>query len=169
MAARYGRAEVRHDRLVRALDSRFDAWALSTSSVALRDVLPLCPPETRVLAWCKSYCSWKPGVWPQHSWEPVLCKPKRPADYKTRKNVRDYVECVAHQAGFFGSKPPEFCGWLFDCLGAEPEDEFHDLFYGSGAVTKAWKQWCQIKRAGGPLFVTANATDPLLPDVGEPR
>jgi len=152
MSSRYGRREVRHDRLVAAL-LRFDAWALSTSSSALREVLPLCPQGTRVLAWCKSWCSWKPGVWPHFTWEPVLLWPKRPANYKQRSNPRDYHVGVAHQVGFFGSKPPDFCGWLFDCLGATPDDEFHDLFHGSGAVKRAWDQWCASARAGGPLFI----------------
>ncbi len=31
-----------------------------------------------------------------------------------------------------GAKPAVFCRWVFDLLGAEPQDEFTDLFAGSG-------------------------------------
>lgn len=154
MAARYGRREVNHERLIKAL-CRFDAWALSTSTSALRDVLSLCPPETRIASWCKSWCSWKPGTWPKWTWEPVLFVPRRPEDWRTRRDCpRDYLVCAAPNVGFFGSKPPQFCGWLFEMLGAEPEDDFHDLFKGSGAVTKSWKDWCRSKRCAGPLFMS---------------
>jgi len=41
--------EVNHAELIASLRSSttYDGWALSTSSKALRDVLPLCPPVTR--------------------------------------------------------------------------------------------------------------------------
>ncbi|WP_433584574.1 hypothetical protein [Microbacterium hydrocarbonoxydans] len=37
-----------------------------------------------------------------------------------------------------GAKPAVFCRWMFDLLGAEPQDEFTDLFAGSGGVMRAW-------------------------------
>jgi hypothetical protein len=37
-----------------------------------------------------------------------------------------------------GAKPAEFCRWMFDLLGAEPQDDFVDLFAGSGGVMRAW-------------------------------
>ncbi|MDD7963324.1 hypothetical protein [Microbacterium thalli] len=37
-----------------------------------------------------------------------------------------------------GAKPAAFCRWMFDLLGAEPQDEFSDLFAGSGGVMRAW-------------------------------
>ncbi|TDL43854.1 hypothetical protein [Microbacterium oleivorans] len=37
-----------------------------------------------------------------------------------------------------GAKPSVFCRWIFDLLGAEPQDEFADLFAGSGGVMRAW-------------------------------
>ncbi len=33
------------------------------------------------------------------------------------------------------------CGWLFEVMGCEPQDELHDLFPGTGAVTAAWEAW----------------------------
>lgn len=38
-----------------------------------------------------------------------------------------------------GAKPAVFCRWMFDLLGAEPQDEFTDLFAGSGGVMRAWR------------------------------
>jgi hypothetical protein len=43
--------------------------------------------------------------------------------------------------GFPGAKPDKFCFWLFEGLNLTPEDEFHDLFPGSGAVGEAWAKW----------------------------
>lgn len=37
-----------------------------------------------------------------------------------------------------GAKPAAFCRWMFDLLGAQPQDEFADLFAGSGGVMRAW-------------------------------
>jgi hypothetical protein len=38
-----------------------------------------------------------------------------------------------------GAKPAAFCRWMFDLLGAEPQDQFDDLFPGSGGVGRAWR------------------------------
>lgn len=43
--------------------------------------------------------------------------------------------------GFPGAKPERFCFWVFEGLNLTPEDEFHDLFPGSGAVGEAWEKW----------------------------
>lgn len=44
--------EVDHEALIEHLNGwkRYDGWALSTSAAALRELLPLCPPDVRVLA-----------------------------------------------------------------------------------------------------------------------
>jgi hypothetical protein len=44
-----------------------------------------------------------------------------------------------------GAKPPAFCAWLFDLIGAEPGDTFDDLFPGSGVVGKVWA----LRASGG--------------------
>lgn len=54
----YGReptyaGEVDHAALIASLEASYDGWALSTSARALRDLLPLCPPEARVCSWTK--------------------------------------------------------------------------------------------------------------------
>ncbi|WP_295837413.1 hypothetical protein [uncultured Microbacterium sp.] len=38
-----------------------------------------------------------------------------------------------------GAKPAAFCRWVFDLLGAEPQDDFTDIFAGSGGVARAWE------------------------------
>ncbi|MFJ2502566.1 hypothetical protein [Microbacterium sp. NPDC087592] len=43
-----------------------------------------------------------------------------------------------------GAKPAAFCRWMFDLLGAEPQDEFTDLFAGSGGVMRAWHAFAGI-------------------------
>lgn len=37
-----------------------------------------------------------------------------------------------------GAKPAPFIRWVFDLLGAEPQDDFTDIFPGSGGVMRAW-------------------------------
>ncbi len=130
--------EVDHAELVARL-ATFDGWALSTSSKALRSVVALCPENIRLLVWVNHNIG--------RAWEPVLVSPAR----KTPTGVLvDWinVEPEAFQwrpkpVGYvIGRKPREFCRWMFRWLGAIPgEDELHDLFPGSGAVTDAWKEW----------------------------
>lgn len=62
--------EVDHTALIRRL-STYDGWALSTSSGALRDLLPLCPPTVRVAAWHRGERPTR-SRGPLSAWEPVL-------------------------------------------------------------------------------------------------
>jgi hypothetical protein len=56
--------------------------------------------------------------------------------------MKDWFSCPVNlNAGFPGTKPVHFCKWVFKVLGMEPEDEFSDLFPGSGAVGRAWEEW----------------------------
>jgi len=123
-----------------------DGWALSLHSPALRTILPLCPPETRVTAWVKPFASFKPGVGVAYAWEPVLVYGGR---RRTREQptVRDWIAAnITLQRGLVGAKPDVFCYWLFEVLGLEPGDEFVDLFPGTGAVTRAWERFQQQMR-----------------------
>lgn len=138
----YGRdaREVNHGLLIAHLEE-FDAWALSLSSPSLTEILPLCPDGIRVGAWVKPFASFKPGVDPAYAWEPVIFKTAR-AWSRGRATCRDWISSpITMKRGTHGAKPLVFCFWLFELLGAEPEDEFFDLFPGSGAVGKAWEQW----------------------------
>lgn len=133
-------AEVDHAELLRRL-AGYDAWALSASSPSLKTILPLCPPDARIGAWVKPFSSFKPGVNPAYAWEPVIfvVGRKRGRDLPT---VRDYVSAnITLKKGCAGAKPAGFCEWLFEVLNLRPDDEFHDMYPGSGAVTAAWQAW----------------------------
>lgn len=132
--------EVDHRALIASLEaSGYAGWALSTSSRALRDVLPLCPPEARVCAWTKPI-----GVPPRtrgiHStWEPVIVVGGR----QRQPGVRDWLRAMPARGGgetLMGRKPLLFCAWLFDLLGMAPGDELVDLFPGTGVVGRAWAE-----------------------------
>lgn len=138
--------EIDHRALIARLDSDFDAWALSTSSPALRELLPTCPSRVRIAAWVKPFATWKPTVRVAYSWEPVLFVTPRVA--RGAKTWDSYRGNPVMGQTVRGSKSREFCGWMFGLIGLEPDDEFHDLFPGSGAVTDAWDWW----RHQGRLF-----------------
>ena len=144
----YDGTEVDHAALIQQLVRDYpDGWALPTNSTALHKLLPLCPPDVRVLAWVKTWSTWKKGVYPAYAWEPVLmCGGRRFGPEGTRPMIRDWISCNApmgKKSKIIGQKPEAFCLWLFDCLGAELGDQLVDLFPGSGAVTDAWKAYCQ--------------------------
>jgi hypothetical protein len=138
-------AEVDHKELIARL-SRYDAWALSLSSPTLRIILPMCPDNSRVAAWVKPFCSFKPNVNPAYAWEPVIFYGARKRT-RTDKTVRDWVSAnITLRTGCAGAKPPEFSWWLFDLLGMEPDDEFDDLYPGTGNVSLMWTEWKKQKR-----------------------
>lgn len=151
--------EVDQVALIRRLQSDFpEGWALSLHVNSLKTLLPLCD-GARVGAWVKPFAFFKPGVSPKYAWEPIIFKPLR-SDRELRKlgrnSVRDWVSANVwgttaaerRQTSLKGRKPPDFCWWLFQLLGATPDDEFHDLFPGTGAVSFSWEQWCD---AGGQI------------------
>ena len=142
----YGREEVDHAALVARLELEYpDGWALSASSPSLRLILPLCPDDVRVMAWVKPFCIFKPGVNPAYAWEPVIVRGGRKRT-RQQPTVRDWVSAnVTLKKGMSGAKPPAFCAWLFDVLGMESDDELHDLFPGTGAVSDAWDAWREAR------------------------
>ena len=131
-----------HRRLIARLSGEFpDGWALSLHVPSLRVILPMCPPDARVCAWVKPFASFKPGVRRAWTWEPIIVNGGRElAD--GCETVPDHVAAnITLRRGFTGAKPESVCYWLFRFLGVEADDEFIDLFPGSGAVTRAWHQW----------------------------
>jgi hypothetical protein len=146
-AADFDRVET-HAALIDRLSAEYDAWALCLHAPSLRQLLPLCPPDVRVCAWVKPFASYKPGVNPGYCWEPVIVRGGRPLG-RDAATVRDYVSAnITLRRGLAGAKPDAFCGWLFAFVGLTPDDEFYDLFPGSGAVGRAWDAW----RAQGRLI-----------------
>ena len=137
--------EVDHERLIAQLES-FDGWALSCSSPSLKTILPMCPDDIRIGAWVKSFASFKPNVNPAYVWEPVIFKPARGYERKAL-TIRDWIEgVITLRTGMIGAKPYYFCTWFFEILGADYDDEFYDLFPGSGAVTRSWESWSKCRQ-----------------------
>lgn len=147
-AAEYDKPET-HQRLIDRLCAEYpDGWALSLHTPSLRVILPMCPADVRVMAWVKPFASFKPGVNPGYCWEPVIVRGgrKRGKDVPT---VRDYLAAnITLRRGFQGAKPDDVIFWLLEVLGAQSSDEIHDLYPGSGAVTRAIAKW----RAQGRLI-----------------
>jgi hypothetical protein len=135
--------EVDHaDLIARLVRDYPDGWALSCSSPSLQQLLALCPPDVRVMAWVKPFAIFKPGVNPAYAWEPVVVRGGRAKRSRQEPTVRDWVSCnITLKRGLTGVKPAGFCAWLFAVLGLQAGDEFHDLFPGSGAVGAAWETY----------------------------
>lgn len=145
LASRYYRneptyaGEVDHASLIdRLMTAGYSGWALSTSARALRDILPLCPPEVRICAWMKPR-GVPPATHGLHSvWEPLIVLEGR----KLRPGHADILIAHAARGGGIlpGRKPVAFCAWLFRCLGMLPGDTLDDLFPGTGIVSAAWRE-----------------------------
>lgn len=136
--------EVDHPELIRRLSEDYDYWALSTSSTALQGVLAVCPSGVRVAAWVKPFAAFK-NQRVTFAWEPVIYV-ARGGSERSGSFLRDWVSAAPPVfrrggEGTMGEKPQEFCFWLFSLLGMRNEDELHDLFPGSGAVTEAWTSY----------------------------
>ena len=132
--------EVDHVALIEKLKT-YDAWALSATSNSLHTILPLCSDTVRIMAWVKPFSIFKPSVRTAYAWEPVLVQQGR-LRTKGQDTVRDWVSAnITLRRGVVGAKPDQFCYWLFEVLNLSPEDEFDDLFPGSGAVTRAWNHY----------------------------
>ena len=144
-----------HARLAEQLEEQYDMWALSCSTPSLQTLLPLMPKGVRVGAWVKPFAVFKPGVGVAYTWEPVIFREgrKRP---RTQPTARDWVSAnITLRKGLTGAKPIQFCDWLFDLLTLEPDDEFTDLFPGTGIVTAAWGEWRSRNRRVQMALVSA--------------
>jgi hypothetical protein len=169
----YYAGEVDHAELVDRLERDFDGWVLHTSGpacfyvqslLAERGLFPIIPGEWRggdyrVMAWVKPFAAFKRNVSVAYAWEPVLVKALRKPVVSGRIVMRDWewtrtddlasaerdfiAESITLKKGLSGVKPEKVCRWAFEMVGAELEDGMHDLFPGSGAVTAAWRTWCE--------------------------
>ena len=129
-----------HRELIHRLED-YDAWALSLHEPSLRVILPMCPDSVRIAVWVKPFASFKPGVDPAYTWEPVIYRTARKWA-RTQPTQRDHISCnITLKKGLTGAKPEKFCFWLFELLGALPDDGFTDVFPGTGGVTQAWEKW----------------------------
>jgi hypothetical protein len=142
--------EVDHAALIDRLQSEFDGWVLHAAATpeSMAILGPLVQHTgARWCNWSKSFAAFKRNVSVAYAWEPVIVKAARKPVVSKRQINRDYIlEPITMKRGLTGAKPEAVCHWAFELLGARPEDELHDLFPGTGAVTKAWRRW-QLKFA----------------------
>lgn len=142
--------EVDHGKLIDALLG-YDGWALSTHVSGLylcQRHLESCGQivneNYRVCAWVKPFAAYKRNVKVAYTWEPVIVQAARTPEPNRLPGIvcRDHIaESITMKKGLTGVKPEAFCWWLFELLGLDPDDEFCDLFPGSGAVTRALRSW----------------------------
>lgn len=138
--------EVDHEDLLTRLSENYDGWALHTASTTLPGIVLLASrlgiSDFRIMAWVKPFCAFKRNVSVAYAWEPVLVKAVRKPVVSGRMVMRDWIsESITLKRGLTGAKPEAVCRWVFEMLGAEPDDELDDLYPGTGAVTAAWRSW----------------------------
>lgn len=133
--------EVDHKALIRSMTIEYDGWALSCSMKSLQQLLAWSPPSVLVLSWVKPTTP-PMGDHRIYSWEPVILhngrKPQTPTRTSLVLSPPQFTFRERPPEHVIGEKPPGFSLWLFQAAGLTPEDEFTDLFAGSGAVAKAW-------------------------------
>lgn len=159
--------EVDHAELISRLSIEYDGWALSTNARSLRLLLPLCPPDVLVASWHRGERPTRSGR-PLNAWEPVIYWGGRidpdlelpslvdDSDASTRAAARrvDALELFSRPRltdprRVVGAKPAGFARWMFQLLGALPQDDFTDLYPGSGGILRAWNIY-----AGRPELAT---------------
>lgn len=145
--------EVDHRALVERLMDEFDGWVLHTHVPGLRmmereHILP-GGDEIRICQWVKPFAAFKRNVPVGYASEPVIVKAARkPVVSKRLTPLRDFFtsetvrENIAMKRGLTGAKPEAVVHWALEVVAARPDDELHDLFPGTGAVTSAWLSWC---------------------------
>lgn len=138
--------EVDHVALVSKLESEFDGWVLHASATpnSFATLAPLVAniPGARWMSWVKGFAAFKRNVPVAYAWEPCVVKPARKPVVSKRIVMRDWIqESITLKRGLTGAKPEAVCHWLFEVMGARPEDDLVDLFPGTGAVSRAWNTW----------------------------
>lgn len=142
-AARYyGQAEVDHEALIAGLESAYpDGWALSTAADSLPRILDLCPGDVRVFIWIRRPRPHRRRG-PHNTYEPLIVAHGRKRLITAADQKYDVLQCASrqysHPGAIVGMKPAAFAAWMFQALGALKGDTLHDLFPGSGAITRAW-------------------------------
>lgn len=153
--------EVDHAALIRRLSSDFDGWALSTNASSLQALLALCPPGVKIAAWHRG-ARYVRSLGPLSAWEPIIYSGGRLAidlapvgqdltetsSGRTERRIdsnADQPSLIHGQTArltdvdrVVGSKPAAYIRFVFDLLGARPQDEFVDLYPGSGGFSRAW-------------------------------
>ena len=140
----YNCEEIDHHKLLLDLH-QYDAWALSCSSPTLKEILsmPECPNSVRIASWVKPWCSFKPGVNPSYTWEPIIFVPSGRLVINRQTTKDHLIESCTMKKGLVGAKSINFCFWIFDLLCLSPDDDFIDIFPGTGIVGKCWESFCE--------------------------
>lgn len=148
--------EVDHKALLERLQDEYDGWVLHTHVPGLRlmERAGWLPDGVRICGWFKSFAAFKRNVSVAFAWEPVIIKACRKPVVSKRAIYRDFVEVpeaikepITLKKGLAGVKPEKVCMWAFELMGAMPTDDLHDLFPGTGAVTRAWETWKEVVTA----------------------
>lgn len=159
--------EVDHRALIYRLCDEFDGWALSLSMKSLPVIVRFCPEDVVTLAWFKPIAP-PLGDHRRYNWEPVLLRPVRrygpgyvptaliasPPQFTFRPKPETHV---------IGEKPETFCHWIFAAAGLTRDDEMHDLYPGSGAVSTAWESY-----EPGPTIKDRSPIDAARAALGDP-
>ncbi len=158
--------EVDHQALLLEL-ATFDGWALSTSARALRDVLPLCPPEARVCAWGKPIGVSSKTRGAHCTWEPLIVVVGR----RRRPGLRDWLEAQPARGGgeLMGRKPIAFVRWMLGLVGWAPGDELADLFPGTGIVGRVVRELEASAAAAGDVAEISRRRPPSTIEPGDGR
>ena len=138
--------EIDHAELIERLDRDYDGWVLHAAATprSYGIIIPIIEriPGVRICQWVKPFAAYKRNVPVAYASEPVFIKAARKPVVSKRHVSRDWIaEPITLRRGLTGAKPEKVCHWAFELLGARPEDELHDLYPGTGAVTKAWRTW----------------------------
>jgi hypothetical protein len=139
-----------HRQMIDRLVSEYpDGWAMSLHTPSLRTILPMCPEDVRVGAWVKPFAVFRPNVNPAYAWEPVIYRGGRKRG-RYEPTVRDFVSCnITLRKGLCGAKPEGFCRWVVRLLGATSEDEWDDLFPGTGVFGRVTSEPTARPACGG--------------------
>jgi hypothetical protein len=151
-----------HQALVAQLEADYDGWVIAASADSLATYLPVCPPDVRVMVWHKGNAI-PSGSRISNQWEPVIAKvPEGRRGRTVGSAVSDVLTAgISYRHNFVGSKPYPWTHWVLEVLGyQEDEDEVHDLFAGSGAVTFATSLYepptgQRCSACGGPIHQRA--------------
>ena len=118
------------------LASKYDGWAMSTSSPNLGKLVGTAEAlGARTAAWVKPFAAFKANVRIAYTWEPVLFVPARDSSKDGAPVGRDHLSTpITLRKGLTGAKPEAFCEWVLDLLNVQPGDEVVDLFPGTGVM-----------------------------------
>lgn len=154
--------EVDHRQLLEQL-ARYDGWALSTNTRSLAVVLAHAqayePRPVRIAAWHRGARPRTTYAGPLSAWEPVLYVPARLAGFHVEDVLTHHSRPrTTDPRRVIGAKPAAVARWIFELLGAEPDDTLDDLFPGSGGVARAFDIYSSREYSGDGSVVSGSGS-----------